>query len=121
MRKLVGEDLPRTKEEIKLCASCAYLDIDKDTVTRAILNFPIRTKALLQFGGSHFEHSLDKFKRGLGRKNAACTTCDRVHCDCLRCNNSCTILHESKEELAVLPDTNEADTMDAELGAYEEL
>ena len=48
MRKLIGRDLPRTKEEIKLCASRACLDIDKDTVTRVILDFPIRIKALLQ-------------------------------------------------------------------------
>jgi len=52
----------------------------------------------------------------VSRKNTACTTCGRVHCDCPRCNNSCTILHESEEEIAVLPDTDEDDLMDAEVG-----
>jgi len=30
-------------------------------------------------------------------------------------------LHESEEEIAVLPDTDGDDLMDAEVGAYEEL
>jgi len=121
MRKKIGQDLPRTRDEIKLCASRACSEISVEETKKAIRDFPIRIRALLQYGGAHFEHSLAKFKRDLNRLEKICGLCNMVHCDCPRCQNSCQMIHDSEEELAFLPDALEFDVIDQDVGAFEEL